>query len=119
MNHYPVFYNFGADDDSVDSESPVSASLADIRDRLVPRLVGDDDFLGLIDDRGNTFQLANMPDGGRYWAELIVAPPPGDRREYPQVYGGELDREALARTLARLPATFQRTDFPDFTEQPS
>ncbi len=118
MNRYHVFYTFYADDsDSVDHEDPVSLSLGEIRDKLLPRLVGDGDFLGLVEARGHTFQVLYDADKHLYQAEVIEAPRPDDRRQVYHVYGGWLDRAALARTLERLPATFDRTDFPDFTEQ--
>lgn len=121
MNQYQAFYTYYADDggaDDVDHGDPEPMSLERACDELLPRLSLDSDFFGLVDAHAATFQVMWHDDKG-YWAELITAPQPGDRRLVYRIYGGWLDRAALERTMRRLPATFAPSDFPDFAEQSS
>jgi hypothetical protein len=70
--HYRVFYYFERSGESVASTSPVEMSAKTIREQMIGRLVGDDDYLGIMDARENVLQVMREPGEDRYWVELPV-----------------------------------------------
>lgn len=97
---YRIYYAFYEDDAYVDSEDPVSAA-ADELPVYLARLRLNGDFLGMIDEDGNAFQVMYEEFSGYYWGEI-----PDWQRE--GAYGRFYNREELAALFADLPARFSR-----------
>lgn len=102
-----VFYYFEHSGEQVASTSPVLMSSDTVRSRLVARLEGDDDYIGLVDEEENTLQIMLVGGAGGYWVELPMA-------EERASYGKVVSSDELFEMLQRLPRRFRPRDFPDF-----
>ena len=102
-----VFYYFERGDDQVTSTSPLSMSRDAVRTRLIPRLEGEDDYIGLVDEAESTLQIMLAADTGEYWVELPVS-------DQHVSYGKVVSLDELVEIFQLLPRRFRPRDFPDF-----
>jgi hypothetical protein len=109
--HFRVFYFFERSGDSVSSASPVEMSARAIREQLLGRLHGEDDFLGIIDGQENVLQILCDPGGNRFWVELPMDAAKASYGRYMSF--GEV--EELVRTL---PHVFDRGQLPGLEYRP-
>lgn len=109
--HYRVFYMFERSGESVSSASALEVSSRIIREQLLPRLQGEDDFLGIIDQEENTLQILCEPGLSRYWVEL-----PLDAAK--ASYGRHMDFAQLQELIRDLPPVFDRDAFPGLEYRP-
>ncbi len=109
--HYRVFYLFERSGESLSSASAVEMSIRSICEQLLPRLQGEDDYLGLIDAQENILQILCEPAARRYWLEL-----PLDAAK--ASYGKYCDLAELQTLLPGLPAVFDREAIPGLEYRP-
>ena len=106
-----VFYFFERRQELVLSTQPRWVAGAWVGTQLLPRLEGEDDFIGLLDDAGNVLQILRDPGSGDYWTEL----PMPERR---MSYGKVVSADGLIELLGNLPRRFRPREFSDFRPQP-
>jgi hypothetical protein len=108
---YRIFYTFYANDGSVaksvDQRFPVILELAEVFSEIAGKLVHDNDFFGLIDDRNTTLQFMYEATADRYWCEIPWPSLQGS-------YGTRLGFDEFIDLLKSLPATFSLEAFPSF-----
>ncbi|QMT41546.1 hypothetical protein [Neisseria shayeganii] len=95
---YRIFYSFYEDDAHIDSESPLPVAAAELPAYLA-RLRLHGDFLGLVDEDEQTFQIMYEEFSGYYWGEV----PDGAREGS---HGRFYTEEELETLLADLPDRF-------------
>lgn len=109
--HYRVFYLFERSGESVSSASAVEMSARAIREQLLPRLQGEDDYLGIIDAQENVLQILCEPAAGRYWVELPIDAAKAS-------YGRNMDFAQLQTLMLELPGVFDRDAIPGLEYRP-
>ena len=82
----------------------VRVTLAGLLDDYFWCLLDLDDYLGIVNEQGQSFQILHDASKNLYWAEV---PCEADKASY----GQEFSREALLDLLHRLPANFDRAMF--------
>jgi hypothetical protein len=105
--HLRVFYFFERTGEQVKSSSPVTLSRLRVSERLLPRLEGEDDYLGLVDDADNVLQITRAPHGVGYRVELALT-------EERSCLGRTFSLSELTALLGALPPRFRPSAFPDF-----
>ena len=88
----------------VEPEENVRVTLAGLLDDYFWCLLDLDDYLGIVNEQGQSFQILHDASKNLYWAEV---PCEADKASY----GQEFSREALLDLLHRLPANFDRAMF--------
>jgi hypothetical protein len=109
--HYRVFYFFERSGDSVSSASPVEMSARDIREQLLGRLHGEDDYLGIVDASENVLQVLCEPKAERFWVELPVEAAKAS-------YGRHVDMAELDQLISNLPQLFDQEHIPGLRYKP-
>ena len=88
----------------MEPEENVRVTLAGLLDDYFWCLLDLDDYLGIVNEQGQSFQILHDASKNLYWAEV---PCEADKASY----GQEFSREALLDLLHRLPANFDRAMF--------
>jgi hypothetical protein len=109
--HFRVFYFFERSGDSISSASAVEMTARDIRERLLGRLHGQDDFLGILDAHDNLLQILCEPGGQRFWVELPVDAAKAS-------YGRYMSMPELNELIDGLPQLFDREHIPGLQYRP-
>lgn len=109
--HYRVYYYFARSQEVVSSASAVEMSARAIRERLVPRLQSEDDYLGILDAEDQVLQILAEPGGERYWVEI-----PLDAAK--ASYGRHMSLAELNDLLAVLPNRFDQEQIPGLSYRP-
>ncbi|MBK1701034.1 hypothetical protein [Thiococcus pfennigii] len=109
--HYRVFYYFARSQEVISSASAVEMSARAIRERLVPRLQSEDDYLGILDAEDQVLQILREPGGERYWVEI-----PLDAAK--ASYGRHMSLGELNELLAALPGRFEQDQIPGLSYRP-
>jgi hypothetical protein len=108
---YRVFYFFERSGDSVSSTSPIEMSLKAVREQLLHRLRGEDDYLGIVDSSDNVLQILRDSVEDRYWVELPVNAARAS-------YGRCVTRAELEDLILGLPHVFDRDRIPGMDYRP-
>lgn len=108
--HYRVFYLFDRSGEALSSASAVEMSARSICEQLLPRLQGEDDYLGIIDAQENTLQILCEPEE-RYWVELPIDAAKAS-------YGRHMNINELRDLMMELPAVFEREAIPGLEYRP-
>lgn len=106
-----VFYYFERGPKEVPSTSLHYLSSEGVCESLLPWLVGEDDYIGLLDEADNLLQILREPGTDDYWIEL-------PQLEAHLSYGQRLSAQALTEILGKLPRRFRLGDFPAFRPRP-
>jgi hypothetical protein len=109
--HYRVFYFFERSGESVSSLSAVEMSTRDIREQLLGRLRGPDDFLGILDAGDNLLQILCEPGGDRFWVELPLEAAKAS-------YGRYMNLSELEDLIGSLPRVFDPDHIPGLHYRP-
>ena len=107
---YRIFYSFYHEDQHIDGESPLRVHSSELPAYLA-RLQLHGDFLGLIDEAENTFQIMYEEFSDHYWGEI----PASDRLGS---YGRFYRLDELQTQLANLPDTFLPEAFSGLVFEP-
>ncbi len=108
---FDVFYCFHASGEEVPSSTPLSMPLGAVVSELLPRLVHDTDFIGVVDGSGTTLQFMLLEADQRVWMEI---PAPSDRGSY----GTHVSLGDLPSVIGSLPAQFLVEAFPSLEFHP-
>lgn len=92
---FKVFYCRYRDDFEQSTPGPLATE--EIREFAMSILESTDDFFGVVDPAGTTFQI--MLENGRYWIEI-------PRPESNGSYGTHVDRATVVAILDDLPLVF-------------
>ncbi|WP_342662125.1 hypothetical protein [Thioflavicoccus mobilis] len=82
-----------------------------IRERLLPRLQSEDDYLGILDADDQILQILVEPERERYWVEI-----PLDAAK--ASYGRHMSLAELNDLLAALPRLFEQDQIPGLRYRP-
>ena len=106
---YTVFYSLHSGE-WVETSQQAKMTLVEVHANLLVKMVHSEDFFGLVDDTGTTFQVAYDPQTQRYWCELVAPAKRGS-------YGRLLSFLDIASLIRELPPRFHAADFPSFDFQ--
>jgi len=95
----------GSDLDDVEADDAVEMEHADIYTKLFGRLEEHEDFFGMVDAKGVTFQAMYHAEKDRYWFEIPVEDEGGS-------YGAFFDFDDAVDIMKTLPETFSPDQFP-------
>lgn len=109
--HYRVFYFFERSSETVSSASAVEMTARDIREQLLGRFHGEDDYLGIIDGQENILQILCEPREGRFWVELPMEAAKAS-------YGCYMNTTELESLFQDLPTVFDRERIPGLQYKP-
>lgn len=109
--HFKVFYYFERSGESVSSVSAVEMSARAIRDQLLGRLHGEDDYLGIIDAQDNVLQVLCEPREERFWVEIPIEAARAS-------YGRYVSRSELETFVLSLPRVLDTESIPDLEYKP-
>jgi hypothetical protein len=109
--HYRVYYYFSRSEEVLSSASAVEMSARAIRERLLPRLQSEDDYLGIIDGEDNVLQVLCDATEGHFWVEIPIDAAKAS-------YGRHMSLDELNSLLQELPQVFDHDQIPGLKYRP-
>ena len=109
-DQFGVFYCFHGNNEMIASDLPLSMDLDEVVSRLLPKLISDSDFLGIVNSNGVTLQFMYHKAGNRFWMEIPVPEKRGS-------YGSYLSPAELHARVESLPSGFSISTFPELQFQ--
>ncbi len=100
IRKFHVYYSFQASGETVEAESNVFMSEADIYAPLLGQLAETGDYIGLIDASGQAMQVMYKADTDQYWLEVIDEAAQG-------AHGRFFSFDEIVYIFKGLPDTFQ------------
>lgn len=102
-----VFFHLSDVNEEIPSSRPLDMSAAQVWTEIVPHLLTEDDYVGLVDGADNVLQILGTAERADYWVELPLA-------EERASLGRVMTAEELKVFLDKLPSSFKPRNFPDF-----
>lgn len=107
QRRFRVFYCFYGPDIAAEQEDGVFKTAAEIVNELFGQIRSDGDFVGLLDEEGNTLQMIYEQQEGHYWVEVPVVAEQGS-------YGRAGSAAEMTELFLQLPVLFVPAAFPGF-----